>query len=1039
MRPIYIDMKAFGSYIDERIEFDKVDHGLFLITGPTGAGKTTIFDAITYALYGKTSGSMRTEKMVHSQYAKKEMRTEVTYCFSYGSDVYTIVRKAGQEKYKRNKDGSYTKYKTDYLEEVELTMPDGKPFDGKKTDIDRKIIDIIKLSPAQFKQVVMLAQGEFTDLLKAKSNDRQEIFMKIFDNSIYTAIESESKNRYNEAYGVLEDTKNKILDSLQTVQIPSDSVYKEQWAQLSDGFRVLDKDLLLETLFQVNQEIETKKKALDETISELERKETDQTTLLKNAQDLNQNIDNAEKKEKEFQSILEADARYAALEKQVEKAGRANVVQTSYRLFINGQSALEKKKTDRTKLDEDIQQSRQKVAGSEQKKEHAQRIYETEGNKLTGQISTLEAGFEQYEKLDALLEQREKIDQQIKSAESVHEANEQALKNQKQEAQEIEACQQELLKRKKEPEYFDILIQRSMEKKDKLEELEKDLETIATKKSLLKKTETERNEKEGQMQKAFQEYDTYYALFLSDQAALVRSTLEEGKPCPVCGSIHRTTDLPDLPNHATSAEVLDQKKKTYDTYREQWEQLKTDYIKLHQEMDLVQQAIERNPYRAYDPEKEITVCEKEIKKNGDLKQQTIKDQQAMDANEKKLNRQKEEMEQLEETLQENRKNMQDLQNRRTALLSQIQTIKETLPFGSLAQAKQHTETLKSQREQFRNDYLTAQKVYEEEYNHLNAQVASRKTMDADIQALESEQVVLNETFIKELHAQGFQSEKDFTDAILDMESIRKSRRAIADHKERKNLVQGQYHTLRALIEGKERVDTTVIKEAIDQIQTQKQNLRIQRDEVVGMMQVNRHAYTRCHTLYEQYTHCHQTFEDIRDIYVVICGKTRSQHLDFKTFILRKYFKQMLAKANERLIRLSHNQFILKCVDIEDLGNRGSVGLDLNVVHLVTNEERDAKSLSGGESFMAALSMALGMADLIQLNNGNVRIDTMFIDEGFGSLSDDVRNEAVSILNELTDENRLIGIISHVNELKAQVDTKLVIEKDEQGSHHHWEY
>ena len=148
---------------------------------------------------------------------------------------------------------------------------------------------------------------------------------------------------------------------------------------------------------------------------------------------------------------------------------------------------------------------------------------------------------------------------------------------------------------------------------------------------------------------------------------------------------------------------------------------------------------------------------------------------------------------------------------------------------------------------------------------------------------------------------------------------------------------------------------------------------------------------------------------------------------------------MLAKANERLIRLSHNQFILKCVDIEDLGNRGSVGLDLNVIHLVTNEERDAKSLSGGESFMAALSMALGMADLIQLNNGNVRIDTMFIDEGFGSLSDDVRNEAVSILNELTDENRLIGIISHVNELKAQVDTKLVIEKDEQGSHHHWEY
>ncbi len=1039
MKPIYIEMKAFGSYVHERIEFDKVGHGLFLITGPTGAGKTTIFDAITYALYGKTSGSMRTEKMIHSQYAKKEMRTEVTYCFSYGNDKYTIVRKAGQEKYKRNKDGSYKKLKSDYPEEVELTLPDGKPFDGKKADINHKIEEIIKLTAAQFKQVVMLAQGEFTDLLKARSNDRQEIFMKIFDNSIYTSIEAETKKRFNEMYGSLEDTKKNIQESLQMVTIPSDSAYKEKWETLSDGFREVDKEILLDTLYQVNQEIDTKKRAMDKTISDLERQETSQRTLLKNAEELNQKFKDAEEKKKEYEAILKEDDTVRKWEQQVDKATRAQVVQTSYQMFIKGHNALKKKKSDLEQLDNDIRHSRESIDEFKEKKEKAQSVYESKGAKLTGQISTLESGYTQYEKLDGFKAQKNNMDQTIQSVRNVYASLQRSLKDKKTEVRTTEDRQQVLLKRRKDPEYFTIMIQNITDKKKQLEDLKKDLSRMASLKDSLQIKETERSAKETEKDAAYQQYNDYYQLFLSDQAALVRSSLKEGKPCPVCGSIHHASELPLHQPHATSADILYQKKTQFDTCRQQWEQLNTDCIQLNQEIQLLRQTINRNAYHDTDPDKEINICSQDIQENEKLKKQAIDDTREMAANDEKLVEQKDAIEKLEMALEANSKELQELQNQNTGLQSQIRTIQETLPCASLKEAKRQAEILQRQLESIKTNLEKAQQTYEKEYDQLNGWLAARKTMAQDLQSLEQDQAHLNKRFAKELRTQGFGSEKEFTDSILELDVIRKVRQKITEHQETKNRVQGQYHTLLDLIKGKERTDTTLLQETIQKLQTEKMGLQAQRDIVVGMMQTNRKAYERCHTLYEQYDLLHQKYEDIRDIYVVICGKTPSQHLDFKTFILRKYFKQMLAKANERLIRLSHNQFILKCVDIEDLGNRGSVGLDLNVVHLVTNEERDARSLSGGEAFMAALSMALGMADLIQLNNGSVRIDTMFIDEGFGSLSDDVRNEAVSILNELTDENRLIGIISHVNELKAQVDTKLIIDKDDQGSHHHWEY
>ena len=168
------------------------------------------------------------------------------------------------------------------------------------------------------------------------------------------------------------------------------------------------------------------------------------------------------------------------------------------------------------------------------------------------------------------------------------------------------------------------------------------------------------------------------------------------------------------------------------------------------------------------------------------------------------------------------------------------------------------------------------------------------------------------------------------------------------------------------------------------------------------------------------------------------GRISGKHINFQTYIQRRYFKQVVDRANKRLYVMSGNQFLLQCRDVENLGAQGYVGLDLDIYSVVNDQTRDVKTLSGGESFMAALSMALGMADIIQNSRGSIHIDTMFIDEGFGSLSEETRNQAVRILNELSEGKRLVGIISHVSELKSQIETKLVVRKNDKGSSAVWE-
>ena len=289
-----------------------------------------------------------------------------------------------------------------------------------------------------------------------------------------------------------------------------------------------------------------------------------------------------------------------------------------------------------------------------------------------------------------------------------------------------------------------------------------------------------------------------------------------------------------------------------------------------------------------------------------------------------------------------------------------------------------------------------------------------------------------------LKAHGFADTESFQKAAMEKEEIERLRHEIEQYNTQLAVKKDNIKRLQKEIMDKEPIELEGLKQKRQQLETVKKQREQEYEKIVHLVFVNEESYRNGKKLYHVREELNKKAAIIYNVHNTANGQYSGKMIDFQTYIQRRYFKQIIDHANKRLYKMSNNQFILQCRELKDLGHRGYVGLDIDVYSIVNDQIRDVKTLSGGESFVAALAMALGMADMIQNSTGKVHIDTMFIDEGFGSLSDETRNKAIAILNELSGGKRLVGIISHVTELKAQVETKLVVKKTDSGSRAEWE-
>lgn len=1049
MKPLYIKMSAFGSYAgEELIDFTEVGSGIFLITGDTGAGKTTIFDAITYALYGETSGGKRSGEMMRSQYADGDTKTFVELCFIYRGNKYTIIRSPKQERIskRRNKDGEYTM--TSEKPGVTLIMPDGQEYGGRINETNQKIVEIIGLDVNQFTQIAMIAQGDFLKLLHASSKDRKEIFSRIFNTRIYGLIEEELKVRAKAIYGQLEDNRKDIIRETEDIKCIGDSLYSEQWEAMP-SFTNTDTDKQLELIDLIIKEARDKENDLKRALEENRQQLDIINTRIEQAKDNNKLFDFLEaallKKEELDRRLNEM----ADIRLRIERAKRAQVIVPKEEAFLNKQRDLSECKGRITDIRSWLEDNRERLEKLRRDKEQREEEYKAQAQELISKISSIQGLFPKYEELDTYKLERLELEVSKKKAEEELKRVIESIEENKTSRTILSGQQEELKGLAEQLAQLEREAEKLTERRDALQGL---INSISSMKLL--RTSYEAEDKEYKRAKEVyenrkQEYEELYHSFIEGQAGILAAALNDGEACPVCGSTSHPKKAENSGHLIDEGRLRAAKKEMDSAFNNMQERFEAQQrawqsyekkleLALHEGRRTIDASINSENITNIDFESLLVQC------NGQLKLCMDNKARAEEAGNKYLSNQRR-INELEEAIeaQEKYRGEADMARQEVAaglirLDTRIDSLQNELVFESKAHAEKECNAAKARLHKLEEDKAAAAELYQALVDATNEGTGNLKTEEEGYNRLIQDVESLEKELTDELSRQGFLSPEEYRGAKLSPGQIEELNEQDQGYREEVIRNNTNIETYMKQTKGKSRIDTEDLLLRQRELNGIKDLLEEESKSVYGIRTRNEEVYAKVKRLINDREKIMKTYSAINRLSDTANGRLSGRHLNFQTYIQRRYFNMIIREANKRLYTMSNNQFILKCRDMEDLSGQGEVGLDLDVYSMVNDQVRDVKTLSGGESFMAALAMALGMSDIIQNTAGSIHIDTMFIDEGFGSLSDDTRMQAIRILNDLSGGKRLVGIISHVTELKAQIGTKLVITKGEKGSKARWE-
>ena len=928
MKPLKLTMSAFGSYAGKNvIDFTGQQQGIFLITGDTGAGKTTIFDAITYALYNQTSGGERNGNMMRSQYAQPETETYVELEFLYRGQTYRVRRNPDYKITKTLKNGKIREQKVPHS--VELTMPDGTVFPEKKNATDAKIIEILGLTADQFSQIVMIAQGDFLKLLYTKSDERKMIFSKLFRTDIYWKIQEnlrrksmEMDERIQENDRAFEQEKSRIILLPESEELPLDELVERLRERLKDALK--EQNLRRANVEELNKKI-TKYEEINKLFVSLEK-------IRQNGKELEARQVESKERRQQIENALKAD-----------------------KVLVAEQQNLRQQQT--------VEQSVQAIAKMEETLTNNQEMFET----LKTQLQEVEA--EQKREAADIQKKMLALEQSFPSYE--------ALQNARSEEQQAKKVWEDLGK----------ISEESFHKKKAgiaaLKEQQKRQEQVVE--------QTKKNWEQTSLSasESAKHYEHMYEAFLKEQAGILAENLSAGCPCPVCGStVH--PDPAKLSDHAVTELEVEQAKKTRAAAEEKRDLAYAAFEAEKTEKQKLAQAVEKE-------EADFVLA------------QTIAKQQRKEA-------------------EQNYVSLQKI----------AEQIREKLVYPSLAEAKKQYAAMQKALEAAEQEIeRKRQKVSElaEAMNTLKGQKLAEEENQKTAKKLAAK---TEKEYAKLLEKSGFVSEETYHLAILPERSRSKLEREEKEYESQCLRQQSEQKLLEKQVSGKTYTDTTELNE---QLKAEKQALKEAEKtymELHTAYENDRSVLQNCAVYLEKGKKLESEDQVIKSLSKTANGRlSGSAKIDFETYIQRQYFKQIIHEANKRLLTMSNHQFILKLKEEANTGRKTNEGLDLSVYSLVTDSERDVKTLSGGESFLAALAMALGLSDIVERSAGAIHPDMMFIDEGFGSLDAQSRQQAIEVLGELAGDSRMVGIISHVTELKEQIDHKLVVSRTDKGSRAVW--
>ena len=928
MKPLKLTMSAFGSYAGKNvIDFTGQQQGIFLITGDTGAGKTTIFDAITYALYNQTSGGERNGNMMRSQYAQPETETYVELEFLYRGQTYRVRRNPDYKITKTLKNGKIREQKVPHS--VELTLPDGTVFPEKKNATDAKIIEILGLTADQFSQIVMIAQGDFLKLLYTKSDERKMIFSKLFRTDIYWKIQEnlrrksmEMDERIQENDRAFEQEKSRIMPLPESEEIPLDELVERLRERLKDALK--EQNLRRANVEELNKKI-TKYEEINKLFVSLEKiRQTGRELEARQAEskERRQQIENARKADK----VLVAEQQNLRQQQAVEQSAQA--IAKMGETLADDQEMFE---TLKTQLQE---------AEAKQKREAA----DTQKKMLA-----LEQSFPSYE----------------------------ALQNARSEEQQAKKVWEDLRKTSEESFHKKAAGIAALKEQQKRQE------------QIVEQTKKNWEQTSLSASESAKHYEHMYEAFLKEQAGILAENLSAGCPCPVCGStVH--PDPAKLSDHAVTELEVEQAKKTRAAAEEKRDLAYAAFEAEKTEKQKLAQAVEKE-------EADFVLA------------QTIAKQQRKEAEQNYVSLQK------------------------TA-----EQIREKLVYPSLAEAKKQYAAMQKALEAAEQEMERKRQKVSELAEAMNTLKGQKLAEEENQKTAKKLAVKTEKEYAKLLEKSGFISEETYHLAILPERSRSKLEREEKEYESQCLRQQSEQKLLEKQVSGKTYTDTTELNE---QLKVEKQALKEAEKtymELHTAYENDRSVLQNCAVYLEKGKKLESEDQVIKSLSKTANGRlSGSAKIDFETYIQRQYFKQIIHEANKRLLTMSNHQFILKLKEEANTGRKTNEGLDLSVYSLVTDSERDVKTLSGGESFLAALAMALGLSDIVERSAGAIHPDMMFIDEGFGSLDAQSRQQAIEVLGELAGDSRMVGIISHVTELKEQIDRKLVVSRTDKGSRAVW--
>ena len=928
MRPIELKMSAFGPFAElTTLRLDALGtDGLYLITGDTGAGKTTIFDAIIYALYGEASGNIRTTDMLRSKYANADTATFVELTFVFKDKTYIVRRNPEYLRPSKRGEGRFTKESA----KAQLTMPDKEVITGL-VSVNNKIIEIIGLNKNQFSQIAMLPQGEFMRLLLADTKQRIEIFREIFDTEPYLLLQDRIKRDANELYRLVSDYKKSMAQYVADVYCDENSEYNQALINIKNDSQMSIKEIL----DIIDKIIAQDKSCADEYDKAI-------ISIDKGIDQLNSKLTIAIQTERikdDYKSALT----------------QLNNLTEEYENVYSIYKAECEKDSERNELSLNIEKSSEKLESYEllekYKKDYGKKLDKI--NNITQDI---------HENTNSLNECIKQIDNCKKEAE--------ILKNTELEIEKLNSKISDIIKKKEGVEYLKDVFERKIKAVSQADEAkDRYMSAFAA--------YEEANNRYLKMEKAF----------FNEQAGIMAAALAEGETCPVCGSV--THPVPAVAGDDAPTEMQLKKYKIYvEDKSKECSELSSQSGLLSGQAESMnnmffssivnfntqwQEALDNS---SDDETIRVDIIQL-LADLGKILDEAMLEKKNADENISKYNNlikmlsdYDKKVEQLKDKINKSKNELAILSTQNENMQKQISQLEKELGNKDIMQAKKLINDMKLKKVQLDKAYEAAKKQYDE----YTINIKTLKNRISDLQ--------------KQISHTDKQKTPDIDIPMYEkqLEDMKKERLKL---REKKNIVDIRIANNEKIYKSIERVN-----EKSEKSEKHYSWLRTLSDTVNGSLS----------------------------------GKSR---IKLETYVQMSFFDRIIMRANTRFMRLTDGQYELKRSDSKD-NYKNQTGLELDIIDHYNGTIRSVKSLSGGEAFEASLSMALGMSDEIQSRSGGIQIDTMFIDEGFGSLDDESLSQAVKVLNSLSSSDRLIGIISHVSVLKDRIDKQIVVSKGKTG-------